>query len=76
MEEHRQVLLIVEDHEPTRRVLAALLRRRGWDVDVVPLPPELHNRPERIAPAVAAAAAGAGCDIGGARAIRIARTAM
>ena len=26
-------------------------RRRGWDVDVHPLPPELHNRPERIAPA-------------------------
>jgi hypothetical protein len=26
--------------------------RRGWDVDVVPVPPELHNRPERIAPAV------------------------
>ena len=26
--------------------------RRGWDVDVRPLPPELHNRPERIAPAV------------------------
>jgi hypothetical protein len=22
--------------------------RRGWDVDVRPLPPELHNRPERI----------------------------
>jgi hypothetical protein len=30
--------------------------RRGWDLDVVPVPPELHNRPERIAPAVAAAA--------------------
>jgi hypothetical protein len=30
--------------------------RRGWDLDVQPLPPELHNRPERIAPAVAAAA--------------------
>jgi hypothetical protein len=26
--------------------------RRGWDVDVHPLPPQLHNRPERIAPAV------------------------
>ncbi len=26
----------------------------GWIVDVHPLPPELHNRPERIAPAVAA----------------------
>ncbi len=27
--------------------------RRGWDVDVHPLPALLHNRPERIAPAVA-----------------------
>ena len=26
--------------------------RRGWDIDVRPLPPELHNRPERIAAAV------------------------
>jgi Protein of unknown function (DUF1638) len=26
--------------------------RRAWDVDVHPLPPQLHNRPERIAPAV------------------------
>jgi len=26
--------------------------RRGWQLDVYPLPPELHNRPERIAPAV------------------------
>ena len=32
--------------------------RRGWDVEVVPVPPELHNRPERIAPAVRAAAGG------------------
>jgi len=30
----------------------AIARRRGWDVEVHPLPPELHNRPERIAPAV------------------------
>ena len=35
-----------------------IARRRGWDVDVVPVPPELHNRPERIEPAVAAAAGG------------------
>lgn len=28
--------------------------RRGWDVDVHPLPALLHNRPERIAPAVEA----------------------
>jgi hypothetical protein len=32
----------------------AIARRRGWDVEVHPLPPELHNRPERIAPEVAA----------------------
>jgi hypothetical protein len=32
----------------------AIAARRGWDVEVVPLPPELHNRPERIAPAVEA----------------------
>jgi hypothetical protein len=31
--------------------------RRGWDVDVHPLPALLHNRPERIAPAVARAIA-------------------
>jgi hypothetical protein len=30
--------------------------RRGWDLDVRPVPPELHNRPERIEAAVAAAA--------------------
>ncbi|HUZ83480.1 MAG TPA: DUF1638 domain-containing protein [Gaiellales bacterium] len=30
----------------------AIARRRGWPLDVHPLPPELHNRPERIAPAV------------------------
>ncbi|MDX6534815.1 MAG: hypothetical protein QOJ13_670 [Gaiellales bacterium] len=29
-----------------------IAQRRGWDVDVHPLPPELHNRPERIGPAV------------------------
>jgi Protein of unknown function (DUF1638) len=28
-------------------------RRRGWDVDVVPVDALLHNRPDRIAPAVA-----------------------
>jgi hypothetical protein len=27
--------------------------RRGWQIDVHPLPPALHNRPEKIAPAVA-----------------------
>jgi len=35
-----------------------IAKRRGWDVEVVPVPPELHNRPEKIAPAVAAAAGG------------------
>jgi hypothetical protein len=32
--------------------------RRGWDVDVRPVPPELHNRPDRIRAAVDEAAAG------------------
>jgi len=32
----------------------SIARRRGWDVEVVPVPALLHNRPERIAPAVAA----------------------
>jgi len=35
----------------------AIAARRGWEIEVHPLPPELHNRPERIAPAVAQAAA-------------------
>lgn len=30
-----------------------IARRRGWEVDVVPVDALLHNRPERIAPAVA-----------------------
>ena len=29
-----------------------IANRRGWDLDVRPLPPELHNRPERIRDAV------------------------
>jgi len=32
----------------------AIARRRGWDVDVHPVPALLHNRPERIPAAVAA----------------------
>ena len=32
--------------------VSGIAERRGWEVDVHPLPPELHNRPERIAPAV------------------------
>jgi uncharacterized protein DUF1638 len=35
-----------------------IARRRGWDVEVRPVPPELHNRPERIRAAVEEAAAG------------------
>ena len=34
-----------------------IARRRGWDVEVIPVPALLHNRPERIAPAVAAVSA-------------------
>jgi uncharacterized protein DUF1638 len=30
----------------------AIAARRGWDVEVRALPPELHNRPERIAGAI------------------------
>jgi hypothetical protein len=37
-----------------------IAKRRGWDLDVRPLPPELHNRPERIRAAVDAAGA---CDV-------------
>jgi hypothetical protein len=51
----------------------AIAARRGWDVEVKALPPELHNRPERIAPAVEALAtdchyvlAYADCGTGGA----------
>ena len=40
----------------------AIARRRGWDVDVHPLPPELHNRPQQIAPAVADLAGELGVD--------------
>jgi len=32
----------------------AIAARRGWPLDIHPLPPALHNRPERIAPEVAA----------------------
>jgi uncharacterized protein DUF1638 len=32
--------------------VSEIAERRGWSVDVHPLPPELHNRPERIAPAM------------------------
>jgi hypothetical protein len=33
-----------------------IAKRRGWDVEVRPVPPELHNRPERIRAAVEQAA--------------------
>jgi hypothetical protein len=32
-----------------------IAKRRGWEIDVRPLPPELHNRPEGIRAAVDAA---------------------
>jgi hypothetical protein len=35
-----------------------IARRRGWDLEVLPVPALLHNHPERIAPAVAAVSAG------------------
>ena len=35
-----------------------IAKRRGWDLEVRPVPPELHNRPERIRAAVAEAANG------------------
>jgi uncharacterized protein DUF1638 len=35
----------------------AIAARRGWDVEVKAVPPELHNRPERIPGAVADLAA-------------------
>ena len=35
-----------------------IARRRGWELEVRPVPPELHNRPERIRAAVDEAAAG------------------
>jgi Protein of unknown function (DUF1638) len=37
--------------------VAEISSRRGWPVDVHPLPPLLHNRPERITAAVAATVA-------------------
>ena len=35
-----------------------IARRRGWDIEVRPVPPEVHNRPERFGAAVDVAAAG------------------
>jgi hypothetical protein len=39
-----------------------LSRERGWDVEIRALPPQLHNRPERIAAAVDAELRSLGCD--------------
>jgi Protein of unknown function (DUF1638) len=35
-----------------------IARRRGWELDVIPVPALLHNHPEQIAPAVAELSAG------------------
>ncbi len=35
-----------------------IAKRRGWDVEVIPVPALLHNHPERIGAAVAARSAG------------------
>jgi Protein of unknown function (DUF1638) len=35
-----------------------IARRRGWDVNVIPVPALLHNHPERIGPRVAELSAG------------------
>jgi hypothetical protein len=32
--------------------IAAIARRRGWSIDIHPVPALLHNRPDKIAPAV------------------------
>ena len=32
--------------------IGQIAKRRGWDLDVRPLPPELHNRPEKIRAAI------------------------
>jgi hypothetical protein len=34
--------------------ISRIARRRGWSVDLYPVPAMLHNRPERIAPALEA----------------------
>ena len=34
------------------RELIAVANRRGWDYELTAVPAQLHNRPERIAPAV------------------------
>jgi hypothetical protein len=35
--------------------ISQIAKRRGWDIEVRPIPPELHNRPEKIRAAVDAA---------------------
>jgi hypothetical protein len=34
-----------------------IAKRRGWEIEITPLPPELHNRPERIRGAIGDAGA-------------------
>ncbi|HZE06111.1 MAG TPA: DUF1638 domain-containing protein [Solirubrobacteraceae bacterium] len=56
------------ERKPTARAILAcgalafdvrdIARRRGWEIDVVPVQAILHNRPEKIPAAVAEAAAG------------------
>jgi hypothetical protein len=36
------------------REMIAVAKRQGWDFELTAVPAQLHNRPERIAPAVAA----------------------
>src|SRR5512134_3596947 len=35
------------------RELIVIAKRQGWDFELTAVPAQLHNRPERIAPAVA-----------------------
>ncbi len=42
------------------RHVESVTTRRGWSVDIYPLPPLLHNHPERIAPSVRAKVAALG----------------
>ncbi len=34
------------------REITAIAERQGWDYELTAIPAQLHNRPERIAPAV------------------------
>ena len=52
MDSHGRMLIIACG--ALAREIHALRRANGWPMDVTCLAPELHNRPERIAPAVRA----------------------